>query len=90
MRSRGAVGARASSGGSAASGDARCEVFTHPAWGRALRVRVAVPQHTWLLEESPLLYCNVPARLDAVCDEVREMRFLSEPSLGGGLNEICH
>jgi hypothetical protein len=73
MRARSSGGARARGGGDAAGEDmdARCEVFSHPVYGRAVRARVAVPAHTTLLEELPLLYGQPPARLDAVCDEVR-------------------
>ena len=42
----------------------------HPVYGRAARARVAVPAHTMLMQELPLLYGKPPARLDAVCDEV--------------------
>ena len=71
MRARGTGGARARGGGDAAGEDARCELFLHPVYGRAARARVAVPAHTMLMEELPLLYGKPPARLDAVCDEVR-------------------
>ena len=38
-----------------------------------MRMRVAVPAHTMLLlDEAPLLCGRPPARLEAVCDEVRE------------------
>ena len=87
MRARGAGGARArASAASAGEDDARCEVFAHPVYGQAVRARVAVPARTMLLEEQPLLYGKPPARLEAVCDEVRGPRKACDlPSKRGAL-----
>ena len=81
-RARGAAGVRAR-GGAAAGDDARCEVFSHPIYGNAMRARVAVPAQTMLLEEPPLLYGKPPARLEAVCDQVRP----SDPATDSRLGE---
>ena len=86
MRARGAGGARARAAAAAGEDDARCEVFEHPVYGQAVRARVAVPARTMLLEEQPLLYDKPPARLEAVCDEVRPNRKACDlPSKRGAL-----